>query len=133
MFLTILSLLIGYLTLSVSIALLYSIGIGTGLGVTELGPPDQAMTASFMAFAAVCSLGFATLSGYLTAIVAKRAPVFHTGLLAVLLAAVWGVSTFLLPSVEPLSMAILNLVIGVAGVMAGGTWRLRQMKAKEEV
>ena len=125
MFLTILSLFIGYLTLSVSIALLYSVGVST----PAFSSAGQGAIAQFMAFAAVCSLGFATLSGYLTAMVAKRAPIFHTGLLAVLLTVIWGISTFFGSAAQPLSVAILNLVTGVAGVMTGGWWRLRQMRA----
>ncbi len=128
MFLTILSLFIGYLTLSVSIALLYSVGAST----PEFSSAGQGAIAQFVAFAAICSLGFATLSGYLTAIVAKRAPIFHAGLLAVLLTVIWGISTFFGPTAQPLSVAILNLATGVAGVMAGGWWRLRQMRANAE-
>ncbi|MEL7225110.1 MAG: hypothetical protein AAGL17_09620, partial [Cyanobacteria bacterium J06576_12] len=69
----------GYLTLSISVALLFtawSIGVG------------QEVTSQFLAFAAVCSLGFATLSGWLTGLVAQRAPIFHSGLLAVLLSVI---------------------------------------------
>lgn len=122
MVLTLLSLIIGYLTLSVSVALLYA---------TWLSIPGQAVTPQFIAFAAVCSLGFATLSGYLTGLIAQRAPIFHTGLLSVLLTVVWAVSTFASQSTEPLSIAILNLAIGIVGVMTGGWWRYRQMKARD--
>ncbi|MGD1895901.1 MAG: hypothetical protein ACFB16_03005 [Phormidesmis sp.] len=127
MILTILSLVVGYLTLSISIALLYTAWF-SGAG--------HEATGQFLAFAAVCSLGFATLSGWLTALVAQRAPLFHAGLLAILLAAVWGISTFAgssaeAASTEPMSVAILNLAVGVTGVMVGGGWRLKQMKAKD--
>ncbi|MEL6554251.1 MAG: hypothetical protein AAFQ63_12420 [Cyanobacteria bacterium J06621_11] len=123
MILTILSLVIGYLTLSISIALLYTAWfIGAGYEVTS----------QFLAFASVCSLGFATLSGWLTGLVAQRAPIFHAGLLSILLAVIWGVSAFAGSSTEPLSVAILNLAIGITGVMTGGWWRLRQMKAKDQ-
>ncbi|MEM6598666.1 MAG: hypothetical protein AAF810_10710 [Cyanobacteria bacterium P01_D01_bin.36] len=131
MVLTILSLVIGYLTLSISVALLFtawSIGVG------------QEVTSQFLAFAAVCSLGFATLSGWLTGLVAQRAPIFHSGLLAVLLSVIWAISTFAGGSadsvadpstVEPLSVAILNLAVGVTGVITGGWLRFRQMKARD--
>lgn len=122
MILTILSLVIGYLTLSISVALLYTAWF-SGAG--------HEVTSQFLAFASVCSLGFATLSGWLTGLVAQRAPVFHAGLLSILLAVIWGISTFGSSSTEPLSVAILNLAIGVTGVMTGGWWRLRQMKAKD--
>jgi hypothetical protein len=58
MVLTILSLVVGYLTLSLSTALLYAPWMGSS---HEMTPP-------FLAFAAICSLGFATLSGWLTAL-----------------------------------------------------------------
>lgn len=142
MVLTILSLVVGYLTLSISVALLFttwSVGVG------------QEVTSQFLAFAAICSLGFATLSGWLTALVAQRAPIFHAGLLSVLLTVVWAVSTFasspadslavgpsaIEPSaigssaVEPLAVSLLNIAVGVTGVMTGGWLRLRQMKAKD--
>jgi len=122
MVLTLLSLVIGYLTLSVSVALLYAAWFSI---------PGQDVTNEFITFAAVCSLGFATLSGYLAAIVAQRAPIFHAGLLSVLLAVVWGVSTVVGSSTEPMSIAVLNLAVGVVGVMTGGWWRYRQMKAKD--
>ncbi|MEL6939281.1 MAG: hypothetical protein AAFO84_08825 [Cyanobacteria bacterium J06598_1] len=131
MILTLLSLVVGYLTLSISVALLFtawSVGVG------------QEVTSQFLGFAAVCSLGFATLSGWLTGLVAQRAPIFHAGLLSGLLSVVWAISTFSgsstdaatdLLAVEPLSVAVLNLAVGVTGVMAGGWLRFRQMKARD--
>lgn len=129
MVLTILSLVVGYLTLSISVALLFttwSVGVG------------QDITSQFLTFAAICSLGFATLSGWLTALVAQRAPIFHAGLLSVLLAVVWAVSTFASSpadpaAAEPLWVSLLNIAVGVTGVMTGGWLRLRQMKAKGAV
>lgn len=122
MILTILSLVVGYLTLSISVALLYAAWF-SGAG--------NEVTSQFLVFASVCSLGFATLSGWLTALVAQRAPIFHAGLLSVLLTIIWAIATFASSSAEPLSVAALNLAIGVAGVMVGGWLRLRQMKAKD--
>ncbi|MEL7351901.1 MAG: hypothetical protein AAF171_11080 [Cyanobacteria bacterium P01_A01_bin.116] len=122
MVLTILALVIGYLTLSMSVALLYATWFSTA---------GSEVTSQFLAFASICSLGFATLSGWLTALVAQRAPIAHAGGLALLLAAVWGISTFGTETSEPLSIALLNLAIGITGVMVGGWCRLRQMKAKD--
>ncbi|MEL7334159.1 MAG: hypothetical protein AAFN12_18065 [Cyanobacteria bacterium J06560_2] len=136
MILTLLSLVVGYLTLSISVALLFtawSVGVG------------QEVTSQFLGFAAVCSLGFATLSGWLTGLVAQRAPIFHAGLLSGLLSVVWAISTFAgppstssasaaatdIPAAEPLSVAVLNLAVGVTGVMVGGWLRFRQMKARD--
>ena len=127
MVLTILSLVIGYLTLSISVTLLFtawSVGVG------------QEVTVQFWGFSTVCGLGFATLSGWLTALVAQRAPIFHAGLLSALLSAVCMISTFTGPAVaspvgESLFTAILNLAVGVTGVMTGGWLRFRQMKAQD--
>lgn len=116
MMLTILSLVVGYLTLSVSVALLYATGFSSSGEMTHL----------FLAIASICSLGFATLSGYLTALIAQRAPMAHAGGLTLLLILMWGISTFASESAEPLSIALLNLAIGVSGVMTGGWWRWQQ-------
>ncbi|MEM9088307.1 MAG: hypothetical protein AAGC93_06130 [Cyanobacteria bacterium P01_F01_bin.53] len=123
MILTILALVIGYLTLSISVALLYTAWF-SGAG--------HEVTSQFLAFASICSLGFATLSGWLTALVAQRAPIAHAGGLALLMSVIWGLSTFTAKTSEPLSVAVLNLAIGVTGVMVGGWWRLRQMKARDQ-
>ncbi len=124
MVLTILSLFIGYLTLSVSVALLYAAALGSP-------KPEQTI---FIAFAAIGSLGFATISGYLTAIVAKRDPIFHTGLLAILFTTSWVVVIVFLPTflpmTKPLSVAVSSLTAGVLGIMAGGWWRLQQTKTR---
>ncbi len=123
MVLTILALVIGYLTLSMSVALLYATWFSTA---------GHEVTSQFLAFASICSLGFATLSGWLTALVAQRAPIAHAGGLALLLSAIWGLSIFTTETSEPFSVAVLNLAIGVIGVMVGGWWRLRQMKARDQ-
>jgi hypothetical protein len=121
MVLTILSLVIGYLTLSLSTALLYATWI-SGAG-NEMTPP-------FLAFAAICSLGFATLSGWLTALIAQRAPVVHAIALALIVAITWGLYTFTGEPQKPLSLSLLNLAIGTAGIMAGGWLRLIQVKTR---
>ncbi|MEL6856492.1 MAG: hypothetical protein AAFO83_15495 [Cyanobacteria bacterium J06607_13] len=43
----------------------------------------------------------------------------------------WAISTFSADTAEPTSIALLNLAIGITGVMTGGWWRLRQMKARD--
>lgn len=120
MVLSILALVIGYLTLSMSIALLYA-----------TWPSGNEITGQFIAVVSICSLGFATLSGWLTALVAQRAPIAHAGGLAVFLVLVWGISTFAVETSEPLSVALLNLAVGITGVMTGGWWRFRQMQARD--
>lgn len=122
MILTLLSLVIGYLVISVSTALLY----GTWLSGT-----GNEITPQFLAFASICGLGFATLGGWLTALVAQRAPITHAIALSLMLAIIWGLYTFTGDTKGPLNLSLLNIAIGIAGVMAGGWMRLIQMKARD--
>ncbi|MGB3293815.1 MAG: hypothetical protein WBB01_12580 [Phormidesmis sp.] len=121
--LTCLSLGVGYLTISVATALLYGVW---------LSGDGHALTSQFLAFAAVCGLGFATLSGYLTALVAQRAPITHAGGFAVMLTIIWAISTFLIGSAEPIFISLLNIAIALTGVMTGGLMRLLQVNAKNQ-
>ncbi len=116
--LTLLSLSVGYLTISMTTALLYAVWL-SGEGHT--------FTSQFLAFAAVAGLGFATLSGYLAALVAQRAPVKHAALFSLMLTAIWGGSTFLFGSVESPFISLLNIAIALTGVMTGGWLRYIQM------
>lgn len=122
MVLTLLSLVVGYLTISVSTALLYA---------TWLSGAGNAITPQFLAFASICGLGFATLGGWLAALVAQRAPVAHAIALSLILTIIWSFYTFTSEPQEPLTLSLLNLAIGTTGVMTGGWIRLRQMKAQD--
>jgi hypothetical protein len=122
MVLTILSLVVGYLTISMSTALLYA---------TWLSGPGNEITPQFLGFAAICSLGFATLSGWLSALIAQRAPIAHALALALMLATIWGLYNFTGEPKQALSVSLLNLALNTAGVMAGGWLRLGQMKARD--
>ncbi|MFK8186175.1 MAG: hypothetical protein AB8B99_22600 [Phormidesmis sp.] len=124
MVLTILSLVIGYLTLSVSTALLYA---------TWLSGAGNTITPEFIAFASVCSLGFAALSGWLAALVAQRAPITHAMAFSLMLAIIWGFYTFTGDPKEPLPLSLLNLAVGVTGIMAGGWIRLIQMQKRDQI
>ncbi|MGB7086763.1 MAG: hypothetical protein WBD47_14490 [Phormidesmis sp.] len=119
MFLTILSLIVGYLTLSLSVALLYA-----------AWPGEIILTHQFLAIASISSLGFATLSGYLTGLIAQRSPLAHTAALALLLVMMWGLYLFITQPAEPLLLSVLNLAIGVIGVITGGWLRKRQLQSR---
>ncbi len=121
MVLTLLSLVVGYLTISVSTALLYA---------TWLSGAGNTITPQFLAFASICGLGFTTLGGWLAALVAQRAPVIHAIALSLILTIIWSFYTFTSEPQEPLTLSLLNLAIGTTGVMTGGWIRLRQMKAQ---
>ncbi len=122
MLLTILSLVVGYLTISISTALLYA---------TWLSSSGQEVTSQFLAFAAICSLGFATLSGWLTALIAQRAPIAHAIALTLMIAIIWGLYNFTGEPKQPPYRSLLNLSLNTTGVMAGGWLRLAQMKARD--
>ncbi len=121
--LTCLSLGVGYLTISVTTALLYGVWL-SGEG--------HALTSQFLAFAAVSGLGFSTLSGYLAALVAQRAPIAHAAGFALMLTLLWGISTFLVGSAEPIFVSLLNIAIALTGVMTGGLMRLLQVNAQNK-
>lgn len=121
MTLTVLSLLVGSLIVSTSTALLYAAWL-SGAG--------NEMTAQFLALASVCGLGFATLGGWLTALVARRAPIVHAIALSLTLAIVLGLYTFTGDPKGSLSISLLNVIIGITGVMTGGWIRFAQMKKK---
>lgn len=122
MVLTILSLVIGYFTLSMSTALLYA---------TWLSGAGSEITPQFLAIASIGGLGFATLGGWLTALVAQRAPIAHAVALALIMVIICGLYACISEPKEPLPLSLLTVGVGTAGVMAGGWLRLSQMKASD--
>lgn len=127
MLLTALALLIGYLTLSISTALLYS----TWMSIAMAGSEMYVVPVQFIAIAGICGLGFATLSGYLVGLVARRAPVAHAAVLSLMLIVTWALSTFIGESKEPSLISILNIAIALTGTMVGGWIRYAQVKAAD--
>lgn len=115
---------LGYLTLSVSAALIYSVGL-------SVGESAQIVMPQLLAVAAVCGLGFATLSGYIVGLAARRAPFAHTAVFSLILIVVWAAFTFLVKFEEPSLLSALNIAIALAGVMTGGWIRYAQMQAAE--
>lgn len=124
MVLTLLSLIVGYLTISMSTALLYAAWL-SGAG--------NAITPQFLAFASICGLGFAALGGWLAALVAQRAPITHAIALSLMLSIISSIYLFTHKTSEPLTLSLLNLAIQISGVLTGGWLRLRQMKAQDQM
>ncbi|PZO12297.1 MAG: hypothetical protein DCF25_17840 [Leptolyngbya foveolarum] len=122
MTLTVLSLLVGSLIVSTSPALLYAAWL-SGAG--------NEMTAQFLALASVCGLGFAILGGWLTALVARRAPIVHAIALSLILSIVLGLYTLTGDPKGSLNLPLLNIAINITGVMTGGWIRLIQMKKRD--
>ena len=127
MFLSILSLAVGYFIISISTALLYS---------TWLSGAGGEITPQFLAVASVCGLGFATLGGWLAALIAQRAPMIHVIGLSLMLTTIWGIytttNTVTGGTAEPLALSTLNLAIAILGVVTGGWLRLRQINAQDQ-
>lgn len=123
--LSILAVGVGYFTLSVAVAVLYA------LGTEVTGDAPAGLSTEFFAIAAVVSLGFATLSGYLTALIARRSPIVHTAVLAGLLFLVWCGYRLLGHAAEPAAISLVNLAVGGGGVLAGGWLRRRQQLRQE--
>ncbi|MGB3298339.1 MAG: hypothetical protein WBA76_08715 [Phormidesmis sp.] len=122
MVLTTVSLVVGCLTLSLSGALLYAAGLSSaGGGETAI---------QFVAVASVCSLGFAALSGWLTALVAQRAPMIHAIALALILALTLAIAGGPGELEGARSLLLLDGAIATTGIITGGWLRLRQIKAR---
>lgn len=124
MTLTVVSLLVGALVVSTSTALLYAAWLS--------GAGDE-MTVQFLTIASVCGLGFTTLGGWLTALVAKRAPILHAIALSLTLAIIWGFYAFAGDPQGSLTLSALNIAIGITGVMTGGWIRFAQMKKRSRL
>ena len=117
--LTVLSLAVGYLTLGVGNALFYAAWLGS----------SDLRGGSFLAIALLCSFGFATLSGWLTALIAQRRPIAHIAALVLMSASIWSLYTVGRASLQgPLWAALLNLCVGAAGIVAGGLIQSRQSR-----
>ena len=124
MTLTVLSLLVGSLIVSISPALLYAAWL-SGAG--------NEMTAQFLALASVCGLGFATLGGWLTALVARRAPIVHAIALSLMLVIGWGLYTLTGDPKGSLNLSLLNIAISIPGIITGGWIRLSQTKKRDRL
>ncbi len=122
---TVLALGLGLLTLGTSTALLYSTCIGTA------GPGGRTQM-SMLAVFGVCGLGFATLSGYIVGLVARRAPIAHATALSLILITAWVAATVwdatVLGGSDRALVAALNIAIALTGTMTGGWLRSTQIR-----
>ncbi len=123
MVLTILSLVIGGLIVSMGTALLYATWL-SGAGNENILP--------FFAITLICGLSFATLGGWLTALIAQRAPMNHAIALSSMVTTIWVIYTFTNEIAEPLTLSLISLAIAVLGIVTGGQLRLRQMNAQSQ-
>lgn len=141
---TVLALVLGFLTLSVSIGLLYSIGTSNAVAGAEVQTITPQLLALRVVFG-ICGLGFATLSGYIVGLVAQRAPIAHAVAFSLMLVVVYVASTvwnvgasgetgqslasILNVAIAPTATLAIPLAITLAGIMTGGWIRYAQMQA----
>lgn len=132
--LTALSLVLGFLTLSVSTALLYSVG----MSAASTGAEAQTITPQLLvAVLGTCGLGFATLSGYIVGLVAQRSPLAHAAAFSLILVVTWlaltvGDGSIMSGTNWPLG-SVVNVAIALVGIMTGGWIRYAQTRSDREV
>ena len=123
MVLTLLSLFVGYLVINIGTVLLYA---------TWISSADSEIAFQFLVIASIGSLGFATLGGWLMALMAQRAFLARTIALSLILIIVWSLYISTGEPQEPRSLLILSLSISLAGVITGSWIRLTQIKASDQ-
>jgi hypothetical protein len=117
--LSLLAMVVGYVTLTASTLLLYYVWM-----------QHHSISAQFLAFAALMGVVFSALGGYVTTLIARRAPVVHATILSVLLTLLYMLSSLL--SLSPVLVFVLNTAIAVTGVMIGGWFRYWQINRRTD-
>jgi hypothetical protein len=117
---SILAVVVGYLVMAVAVMVLFAIAFRA---------PDQKPTVGFMVFAVGYGFVAAIAGGYVTAAIARRAPLAHAAALAVVSAAMGLVSLITSGGREPVWFLGANVVAMIAGVLLGGAMRARRSGA----
>ncbi|MEM8809644.1 MAG: hypothetical protein AAGF01_26780 [Cyanobacteria bacterium P01_G01_bin.38] len=118
---SVVAVVVGYLTMSVTVALLFSVWLSN---------PTHIVNTEFMVFAAIFGLFAALGGGYVTGLAAPAAPLGHALGLAVMSAVMWGISVSRSQGQEPLWFQATNLASVLVGVLLGGYLRQRQGDSK---
>ncbi|MEO1403182.1 MAG: hypothetical protein AAFV72_18310 [Cyanobacteria bacterium J06635_1] len=121
---SIVAVVVGYLTMSVAVALLFSVWLSN---------PTHTINTEFMVFATIFGLFAALGGGYVTGLAAPAAPLGHALGLAMLSAVMWGISMYKGQGQEPLWFQAANLASVLVGVLLGGYLRQRQMGSEPRV
>ena len=118
---SILAIIVGYLTFAIPIRILFLIWFG-------MPDPNNMPTASmgFMLFSIVFGFVFTIAAGYVAALIANRLEIKHATILAGVLILLAIVNMITAAGNEPFWYQIVNLIIGVTGVLLGGTIRAGQ-------
>lgn len=120
--LTMLGLGVGYLLVIFSTAFLYAAWL-RGEGHT--------ITPQFLAFSALCGVVFSAIAAYVVGLIARRTPVIHAALFALMLTLSYLLPSFLFGSYEPAFVHVLNIAIAVSGSMIGGWLRYWQLNIQK--
>jgi peptidoglycan/LPS O-acetylase OafA/YrhL len=96
----------------------------TAFGATD-GSPREAWA---MGIEIAYSVLFAILSGYVTALIARRAEIGHAAILAAIVLLISVVSLIAAPDSTPVWYNATLTVLSAAGVIVGGMLRTRQIK-----
>lgn len=121
---SVLAVVAGYAAMAIAVMLLF---------VIVLYSPEHQPGVAFMLGAIAFAFLAAILGGFVAALVARRAPMRHALGLAGLCVSMWIVSAIGSSGKEPLWFQVCNLVVMLAGVLAGGYLRARQGKSKAEL
>lgn len=116
--LTLLGLGVGYLLVIFSTAFLYA---------AWLHGEGHTITPQFLAFAALCGVVFSAIAAYVVGLIARRTPVIHAALFALMLSLSYLLPSVLFGSYEPAFVLVMNSAIAISGSMIGGWLRYWQI------
>ncbi len=118
--LTLLGLGVGYLFLIFSSAFLYAAWLHEG----------HSITSQFLAFSALCGVVFSAVASYLVGLIARRTPVIHATMFALMLTLSYLLPVLLFDAYEPAFVYVLNIAIALSGSMIGGWFRYWQISTQ---
>jgi peptidoglycan/LPS O-acetylase OafA/YrhL len=121
---SVLAIVAGYLVMAIAITVLFAVSF-----------PDPVVNPSnaFMLFSLAYGFLFATLGGYTTAWIARRAEMSHATALAAFAAILGIISMIATTDSEPLWFELASLIVVVVAVLLGGSMRARQVAELAQV
>lgn len=118
---SILAIIAGYATFAIPIMILFLVWFGVP-DPNNLPTPSMA----FMLFSIVFGFAFAIAGGYVAALIAQRLEMKHAYFLSGVMVVLAVISMFTAAGKEPFWYQLANLIVGVAGVLLGGSIRAGQ-------
>lgn len=117
---SVVAVVVGYLFLTLAIFLLFAVWFVDA----PVGEVDPSWT--FIAVAVVWGFLASAAGGYLCGKIARRRPFEHAAALSVTTGVIGVVSMFVSFGEEPVGFQLANLVVLMAGCLAGGYWRVQR-------